>query len=104
MTIPPLSGGPAELASPEALRTELSAVGFEDVDVRQVEAVWISASVDEFLSECDRLYGHIPPYANFGQAERDHLLPALRQVAEGYAADGVVKVLAPGLVAAGRRA
>jgi SAM-dependent methyltransferase len=101
LSLPP--GGFTVLASPDALQTEMAAAGFEDIEVVAVDALWTSPSVDAFLAERDRLFGHLPPYAMLGQSDRNRLLLALREAAEGASAEGPVRVAATALVSVGRR-
>jgi ubiquinone/menaquinone biosynthesis C-methylase UbiE len=99
----PRPEGVTALRSPETFRTEMTAAGFDDVDIRMVEVVWSAPSVDAFFDQCGPLYERMPPYAELSRAERDRLAPALRSVAEKACTEDGLRVLATALVGAGRR-
>jgi SAM-dependent methyltransferase len=101
---PPDSEGVTLLRSPDVLQAEMRAVGFGDVEVREVGVIWTSPSLDAVIADRDRLYGFMPGYAALTPTDRDRLVPALRRAAEDYCVEGSVRIAATALVAAGRRA
>lgn len=100
---PPDEEGVTLLRSPAVLLAEMGAVGFEDVEVREVEVIWTSPSLEGFVADRDRLYGFMPGYAALTPGDRDRLAPALRRAAQNSGPDGSVRVASTALVAAGRR-
>jgi SAM-dependent methyltransferase len=100
---PPDGEGVTLLRSPAVLQTAMGAVGFEDVEVREVEVIWTGPSLEAFVADRDRLYGFMPGYAALTPADRDRLAPALRRAAQNRGPDGSVRVVSTALVAAGRR-
>jgi SAM-dependent methyltransferase len=89
--------------SPEVLRSGMTAAGFGNVDVREVEVTWTSPSVETFLAERNQLYGFLPAYAALDPHDRDRLVPALRDAALAASRDRPLATAATALVAAGQR-
>jgi ubiquinone/menaquinone biosynthesis C-methylase UbiE len=99
----PRPEGVTALRSPDAFRAEMAAAGFDNVDIRSVEVVWSTPSVEAFLDQCGPLYERMPPYAELSQADRDRLVPALRSVAEMACTEDGLRVVTTALVGAGQR-
>jgi ubiquinone/menaquinone biosynthesis C-methylase UbiE len=97
------SEGVGLISSPETFRAEMTAAGFEDVEVRAIDVIWTSPSRDAFLLDPDRHYGFMPPYAALTRVQRDRLAEGLRRAVVGPDVDGIIRVVATALIAAGRR-
>lgn len=100
---PAMPDGMAALTPPGALASEMEAAGFRNVEVRTVEGAWTWRSVGDLIGAEDRLFRFAPNYTALNRTERDRLRPALRDVAERYTAEGMVRVPSKALVAVGGR-
>jgi len=100
---PAISEGMTVLSSPKALEKEMEAAGFHGVEVRSADGAWSGPSVEEFMTLLGRLYRFAPFYAELDQIDRDRLRPALREAAERYASEGIIRVPSTALIAVGRQ-
>jgi SAM-dependent methyltransferase len=89
--------------SSDALREEMTAAGIGNVEVREVEVIWTSPTIDTMLAQQDQLFGFMPAYAALSPSDRDQLGPALRGAARIFTQEDSLRTTTTALVAAGRR-
>ena len=63
--------GMRALSSPDRLRQEMQAAGFERIDIQAVEGTWTGPTGEGYLAATEDLYSYIPLYAQLSECDRD---------------------------------
>ena len=100
--MPPHPEGMRALSSPDRLRQEMQAAGFERIDIQAVEGTWTGTTGEGYLAATEDLYSYIPLYAQLSECDRDLVRARLLELSDEHVAEGRV-MLCTALIATGQR-
>ena len=102
---PPLPPeGMAVLSDPGRLAAEMRAGGFDQVEVRELQATWRGPAGDAYFEETEALHSYMPPYAALDEAGRARVKSAVRLLLDEHTVRGTVELPSAVLLAVGTRA
>ena len=89
------------LKSPDALISEMSRVGFTNVDVHPVTGVWQADSPARALEQVECFFSRFPAYAELSARERGQMREALGDEFDRHMVEGQVTIPSEAYVATG---
>ncbi|MGV6871967.1 class I SAM-dependent methyltransferase [Pseudochelatococcus sp. B33] len=100
---PPAPEGFIALSDPARLATELQSVGFVDVRVEEIQAVWRGPAGRAYLDELHDLHRYMPPYAALDDQDRRKVDDAILRIVDDVAEGDRVRIVSPVLLAVATR-
>jgi SAM-dependent methyltransferase len=100
---PPPPEGFIALSDPARLATELQSVGFVDVRVEEIQAVWRGRAGRAYLDELRHLHRYMAPYAALDDQDRRKVDDAILRIVDDVAEGDRVRIVSPVLLAVAAR-
>ena len=100
---PPPPEGFIALSDPARLAAELQSVGFVDVRVEEIQAVWRGPAGRAYLDELHHLHRYMAPYAALDDQDRRKVDDAILRIVDDVAEADQVRIVSPVLLAVATR-